>query len=220
MPTPFPFAALLFDLDGVLADTTRLHFRVWEAFGRTHGHEPSTAELLATTGRRGIEVLRDWFGDRLSEGQVLAWTLEREALFKRFVATHPVTQIAGARAYVAAVVEAGIPRAVVTSAVPGNATISLAQVGLEGAFPLVITAADVIHGKPSPEPYLKAAALLGVPPNRALVFEDAVAGLRAARAAGARCVALTTSFPADLLACEQPDWLVQDFTDLPAELWP
>jgi beta-phosphoglucomutase-like phosphatase (HAD superfamily) len=108
--------------------------------------------------------------------------------------------------------------AVATSAVPANAARALARVGLAGRFRVLVTAADVSHGKPHPEPYLTAARRLGVDAARCLVVEDSVSGLRAGHAAGATCLALATTFPRATLAAESPRWVAGDFTDLPGEL--
>jgi beta-phosphoglucomutase-like phosphatase (HAD superfamily) len=87
-------------------------------------------------------------------------------------------------------------------------------------FPVRVTAADVTRGKPDPEVYLKAAAALGVAPSACVVIEDSVLGLRAGRAAGARCLALSTTFPRDVLLNEAPTWLAEDFRALPFSVSP
>jgi HAD superfamily hydrolase (TIGR01509 family) len=219
-PSTYPFAAVLFDLDGIVIDTTELHYRVWDEFARAHKYHPSRAELLATNGRRAGETVRMWLGNGLDEQEVAALTADREAHFNRLLATEPVSAVPGVEAFVAALITAGIPRAVATSAVPANAELSLARVAMTGKFDAVITAADVHRGKPDPEPYLKAAAALGADPKRCVVIEDSVSGIRAAGAAGARCLAMATTFPREQLEDEEPDWLVSTFLDLPPQFWP
>jgi HAD superfamily hydrolase (TIGR01509 family) len=173
--------------------------------------------LLATNGRRAGETIRAWLGASLAENEVVALTSERETLFHRLLASEPVSAVAGAQAFVARLTAAGIPRAVVTSAVPDNAELALDRVGMRAAFNAIITAADVRRGKPDPEGYLKAAAALTIPISKCVVVEDSISGIRAAKIAGARCLGLTTTFPRDALAAERPDWLVADFLDLPPE---
>jgi beta-phosphoglucomutase-like phosphatase (HAD superfamily) len=109
---------------------------------------------------------------------------------------------------------------VVTSAIPANAELALRRVGLQNAFNAIITAADVRQGKPHPEGYLKAAAALAAPIKNCIVIEDSVLGLRAGKSAGARLLALATTFPREALAAERPDWLADDFLNLPIELHP
>ena len=218
--TPYPFAAVLFDLDGVIIDTTTLHYRVWERFGDARGFVPTEAQLLASNGRPARETLRDWFGAALGEDTLAAMMREVEPLVLQALETEPVSAVPGVREFLQALRAAGVPWALGTSATPSHAERALSRLGLSEAFPVRITAADVVRGKPHPEVYLKAAAALGVAPSACLVFEDAVAGLRAARAAGASCVALTTSFPRDVLLREAPHWIVEDFRALPAAIAP
>jgi beta-phosphoglucomutase len=211
----YPFDAVLFDLDGVIINTTELHYRVWDTFARSHGYAPSQAELIATNGRRADDVLRGWFSEGLSEQEAAALTHEREMLFNRMLATEPVSEIPGVSQFLSALREADVPWAVATSAVPMNAELALSRLGLSEMFEVRVTAADVSRGKPDPEVYLKAAAALDVPPSRCVVFEDAVLGLRAGKAAGAKCVALTTTFTRDVLLREEPEWIAEDFRTLP-----
>ena len=216
----FPFSAVLFDLDGVVIDTTAMHYRVWERFGLTRGFVPTGAQLLASNGRPARETLRDWFGAALSEGEIATMMREVEPLVLEALETEPVSEVPGVSEFLQALRAAGVPWALGTSATPAHAERALSRLGLSEAFPVRITAANVVQGKPHPEVYLKAAAALGVPASACLVFEDAVSGLRAARAAGASCVALTTSFPRDVLLREAPHWIAEDFRALPADLTP
>jgi HAD superfamily hydrolase (TIGR01509 family) len=216
----YPFAAVLFDLDGVLIDTTALHYKVWDEFARSRGFIPTQEQLLATNGRRADETVRLWLGSNLSDGQVAAITVDREMYFNRLLRKESVPIVPGAQEFVRSLQKAGVPIAVATSAIPENARDSLSQAGLDGVFGAIITAADVTNGKPNPEPYLKAALRLGVSARDSLVIEDSVSGIRAAKAAGAKCLALTTTFPRDQLSAEAPDWLVPGFTDVPTNLRP
>ncbi|WP_434391297.1 HAD family hydrolase [Melittangium boletus] len=218
--TPYPFSAVLFDLDGVVIDTTALHYRVWERFGLTRGFVPTPAQLLASNGRPARETLREWFGADLGEDALAAMMRQVEPLVLQALETEPVSAVPGVGEFLQALRAAGVPHALGTSATPAHAERALSRLGLSEAFPVRITAANVTQGKPHPEVYLKAAAALGVAPSTCLVFEDALSGLRAARAAGASCVALTTSFPRDVLLHEAPRWIAEDFRALPADLTP
>jgi beta-phosphoglucomutase len=218
--TPYPFAAVLFDLDGVIIDTTQLHYRVWERFAAPRGFVPTGAQLLASNGRPARETLREWFGAALGEEELAAMMRDVEPLVLQALETEPVSPVPGVWEFLQALRAAGVPWALGTSATPAHAECALSRLGLSEAFPVRITAANVTQGKPHPEVYLKAAAAVGAAPSACLVFEDAVSGLRAARAAGASCVALTTSFPRDVLLRESPHWIAEDFRALPAALHP
>ncbi|HYG77067.1 MAG TPA: HAD family phosphatase [Planctomycetota bacterium] len=219
MQKNYPFAAVLFDLDGVIADTTEMHYRLWDAFARRRGYTPMRAELLGTNGVRAAETMRKWFGP-LSDGEIETLTAEQAAYINTVLDSEPLAAIPGAIDYIDSLCRASIPRAVATSARPENAVRYLKNLGLSGKFGALITSADVTQGKPHPGPYLKAAAQLGVSPGQCLVIEDSVSGIQSAKAAGARCLALMTTFPREILAPEKPDWLCQDFRDLPEMLRP
>jgi HAD superfamily hydrolase (TIGR01509 family) len=218
--TRYPFAAVLFDLDGVLIDTTELHYRVWDEFARSRGFVPTREQLLATNGRRANETVRLWLGSNLSDVQIAAITADREIYANRLLQKESVPIVAGAVEFVLALREAAVPIAVATSATPENTATSLAKAGLTGVFGAIVTAADVTNGKPDPEPYLKTTERLRVSASDCLVIEDSVSGIRAAKAAGTKCLALATTFPRESLAAESPDWLVGGFANLPSHLNP
>src|SRR5205085_12443636 len=137
-------------------------------FARAHGYAPTQSELVATNGRRAAETIRNWLGATLTEAEVATLTAERETHFNRLLATEPVDAVAGVHDFIEALRARRVPIAVATSAVPANAELSLARVGLTGAFGAVVTAADVQHGKPNPQCYLTAAERLGVAADRCL----------------------------------------------------
>lgn len=220
MTKAYPFKAVLFDLDGVLIDTADLHYRVWDEFARSKGFVPSPEQLLATNGRRADEVIRLWLGNELTHHLVAALTADREMYFHRLLEVEPVPAVPGAADFVRRLVEAGVPVGVATSATPENARLALTKAGLADIFLATVTAADVTNGKPDPEPYLKLAASLGFGAADCVVIEDSVSGIRAAKASGARCLALATTFPETQLSAESPDWLVAGFANLPPALRP
>jgi HAD superfamily hydrolase (TIGR01509 family) len=95
---------------------------------------------------------------------------------------------------------------------------NLTEIGLPPAsFDALVNGNQVLRKKPHPDLFLTAAARLGLPPAECLVVEDAVSGVKAAKAAGARCLALTTSFPAEQLA--GADWFAPDLAHVPGEIW-
>ncbi|MFD5845420.1 HAD-IA family hydrolase [Streptomyces chartreusis] len=174
-------AALLFDMDGTLVDSTALVESTWAGFCARHGTD--LAEVLAFAhGRPTRETVSHFVPD-----PDLAAAETRRLVALEESETSGITEIPGARAFLAA-----LPRdswAVVTSAGRRLAEVRLAAAGLP--LPEIMVSADeVVHGKPHPEGYLRAAALLGVEPADTIVFEDSDAGVRAALASGARTVVI------------------------------
>jgi HAD superfamily hydrolase (TIGR01509 family) len=214
----FPFAAVLFDLDGVVIDSTELHYRVWSAFGASRGYVPTREELVQTNGCRCEDVVRRWLGQHLSDAVVAELTAARETMGSEYLRTGAVQPITGVESFIRTLQQGEVPMALATSAIPLNTHLSLERLGLHTVFKHRVTAADVQKGKPDPEPYLKAAALLNIPAARCLVIEDSLAGITSGKAAGAKVLALTTTFSRETLSPLNPDWIAQDFNALPVEL--
>ena len=195
-------AAVLCDLDGVLVDSTASVEKHWTEFADAHGLD-ARAVLAVAHGRPARALIADFLPD--SDVDALATELE----------TRETSDAAGALALPGAAELLGaLPGsrlAIVTSGTAPVARARLAATGLEPP-PAFVTADQLAHGKPDPEPYLAAAERLGVPPERCLVIEDAPAGIAAGRAAGARVLGLLTTHGAEALteAGAGPDLVASD----------
>jgi mannitol-1-/sugar-/sorbitol-6-phosphatase len=199
---PLRASAILFDLDGVLADSTPSVTRAWSAWARRVGLDPE--ELLPKVhGRRAIETIRAARPDLDAEAE-LATLVADEA-----TDNDDTNEIPGAGAFVRALPPDAW--AIVTSGLRPVATARLVAAGIP--LPRVmITAESIERGKPNPECYLKGAEALGVDPKDCVVVEDAPIGAEAAREAGMRLVALTTTHRAEQL--QPADLTVPDLTHL------
>ena len=186
----FRCSALLFDLDGVLVDSTRSVDRQWRIWAREQGIDEEKVMALAH-GVRTIDVIRAVAPHLDAEAEVRKLE-SREAEDHDGVAVMP-----GAAELVRAIPEGRW--CVVTS---GTRHLARARLRLAGIpIPMIlITADDVANGKPHPEPYLKAAELLGVDPKECLVIEDAPAGIQSAHAGGMKVIGLTSTYPASALS--------------------
>lgn len=188
--TRFTCKAVLFDLDGVLADSTAVVDRVWRVWADERGLD-GDAIMKVAHGRPSAEIIRD-FAPELSVESEVELLEHREA--------EDLSGLVGIMG--AAVLVRSLPRAswaVVTSGTTMVAQPRLAAVGIPEP-PVLITANDIVRGKPDPEGYLTAASRLGAPAPRCIVIEDSPAGLDAARAAGMKTIGVTTTFPAESLA--------------------
>jgi sugar-phosphatase len=183
-------AAILFDLDGVLVDSRSVVERTWQRWGKLRNvNEPDL--VRRAHGRRSIETVRD-VTPYLDADREVEWLAHAElADFDGVVA------LPGAAAAIEKLAEG--EWAVVTSGGRELAQRRLAHCGL--AIPRVLVAAeDVMLGKPAPEGYMLAAAHLGAEPSACIVVEDTPAGIQSGRGAGAKVVALTTTFASPALA--------------------
>ncbi|MDQ2695942.1 MAG: beta-phosphoglucomutase family hydrolase [Pseudomonadota bacterium] len=173
--------ALIFDLDGTLADTMALHYEAWhEAFAAVGASCPQEfLERLSGVPTHGIVAL---FNEAFSHAlDVVSFTEDKERrAYERLLKTQPI----GPVVEVVRQHKGRLPMAIATGGVRRNAELILRAIGLEGEFDTVITADDAVRPKPSPDIFLEAARRLNVEPGQCLVFEDADAGLEAARRAG------------------------------------
>ncbi len=185
----FPCSAILFDLDGVLVDSTRSVDRQWRRWAREVNVDPDDVVRIAH-GVRTIEVVRGVAPHMDAEAEVMRIE-RREAEDQDCVTVMP-----GASELLASIPQARW--AVVTSGTKYLATARL-RVGRLPIPEILVAADDVTQGKPHPEPYLKGAELLGIEAGECLVIEDAPAGIRAAHAAGMKAIGLTSTYPADAL---------------------
>ncbi|MEU7584813.1 HAD-IA family hydrolase [Micromonospora sp. NPDC049230] len=176
--------AVLFDMDGTLVDSDAAVERAWERWAAEYGIDSSAALALAhgspadRTIRRLLPALDD---------ATVAGAAARQ-LALQYDDLSDVVATPGARELLGTLARLMLPWAVVTSA---DTRLAEARLGAAGIVaPVLVTVEDVRVGKPDPEGYLRAAALLNVPVARCLVVEDAEVGLRAGRAAGAMTAAL------------------------------
>ena len=202
MTQSFRCSAILFDLDGVLVDSTHSVTRQWRIWANENNLD--SAKLLEIAhGRRTIEVVQ-LLTPHLATADEVAKIEQREA-----ADTEGVRVMPGAAELVAS-----IPNGrwgVVTS---GTRHLATSRLGLANIpIPVVlISADDVVEGKPNPEPYLKGAQRLGVDPSECVVIEDAPAGILAAHAGGMKVIALASTYPvADLREAEA---VVQSLTQI------
>lgn len=189
---------MLFDLDGVLVDSTPAVARVWSVWAQRHGLEPERIVTMAH-GRPSIATIRELLpgADHTAE--------DREVERMEIADIGDVVALPGARLLLETLPAARFM--VVTSA-----TRPLAEVRLRAAGFVVpaemITANDIRHGKPHPEPYWKGAEKLKLAPADCIVVEDAPAGIRSAKAAGTRVIALRTTTSDRELRAAGADWIV------------
>jgi sugar-phosphatase len=191
---------VLFDLDGVLVDSTPAVARVWAWWAREHGFDPDETVRVAH-GRPSIATIRELLPDADHEAE------NREVERREIEDVEGVIPLPGALELLQAL---PLDRwAIVTSCTKRLAYVRIRAAGLpEPKY--IVTSDDITHGKPDPEPYLKGALALAFAPSDCIVIEDAPAGIRAGKAAGTRVVALQTTERDELLLAARADYIVRD----------
>lgn len=185
---------VVFDLDGTLVDNMALHAEAFAAFVARHGLPPLDETMRARLdGKRNSDIFPELFGRALPHELLREYAAEKETLY-RDLSRGRLRPAPGLERLLAHLLARGIPMAIATSGPAENVRHTLAETALAERLAVVVRGDEVPRGKPHPDIFLAAAERIGVAPAECLAFEDAPSGVAAARAAGMRCVALTTSF--------------------------
>jgi beta-phosphoglucomutase len=191
--SPTPHLAMIFDMDGVIVDSNPAHREAWARFNLQYGLETTEAMHLRMYGRRNDQIVRDYFGEALSDEEVAARGRAKEALYREMIADRIESMLVpGLRAFLDRY--AAIPKAVASNAEPENIDFLLDKAGLRPYFRAVVDGHQVSNPKPHPDVYLLAASKLGVSPARCVVFEDSPSGALAGAAAGMTVIGIRTTY--------------------------
>jgi HAD superfamily hydrolase (TIGR01509 family) len=204
---------VVFDLDGTLVSNMALHAEAFRVFVERHGLAPLDAALRGRLdGKRNSDIFPILFARALSADEQRRFADEKEGLYRE-LSRGRLRPLPGLERLLAALERRGLPVVVATSAPTQNVPYTLGELGLHGRLTRVVQSDSVPRGKPYPDVFLAAAREIDVAPEDCLAFEDAPAGIRAARAAGMTCVAVTTSFSLAQFEAHdaRPDAAVADF---------
>ena len=213
-----PLDAVIFDFDGVVIDSHSAHERSWFMLAAEIQKNLTSEEFTRTFGQRNETILPllGWAdeGDHL---RIKELGDRKEVLYREILAQEGIVALPGVVTLLENLKTAGIPTAVGTSAQRKNIECAFGLLGISHLFQDVAASEDVTKGKPDPQVFLKAAEKLGADPANCVVIEDAHVGLQAARAAGMKCVGVTTTHSAESLAAEAPDRVVNSLAELDAQ---
>lgn len=205
--------AVLWDMDGVLIDTGALHYETWAAALTPRGFTLTPELFQATFGMNNRGVLTTLFGYEPEAALMAQITDEKEVAFRRLV-RGTARPLPGVLTWLARLQTAGVRQAVASSGPPENIAAVVDELGIGPYFDTLVSGARMA-GKPDPAVFLEAARQLGAAPENCVVVEDAVAGVAAARAAGMRCIAVTTTNLASALTGAA--LIVDSLADLPED---
>lgn len=210
MSTSDPGSLLaIFDHDGVLVDTLKLHQESWFELGRRTGLKLTPEFIHETFGMTNPTILKMVLGDDAKEERIKELEDIKEASYRE-LARGRITLMDGVRETLDALTAAGVKLAIGSSGVRENLELTVKECGLTGRFAAIISGGDVTKGKPDPQVFLMAAERAGAAPSRSVVFEDALVGIQAAKAAGMLAVGVASSHPEDALWEAGADEVVDD----------
>jgi len=204
-------AACLFDMDGVIVDTARFHFRAWHRLADSLGvpfTEEQNEELKGVSRVDSLEKILQW-GNLVLSGtkKIELMNLKNKWYLEYVEQVKPQDMLPGVPEFLRELHEAGIPIGLGSSS--RNAVLILDKLGIMSLFSTVIDGTKVHLSKPNPEVFIKGARELGIAPASAVVFEDAISGVEAARAGGFRCIGV-----GDPAVLSMADAVVPDLTGM------
>lgn len=204
---------VLWDMDGVLVDTGEFHFLSWSTVLADYGIPFSREFFRDTFGMNNAGILSLLLGENLTPELLREIGDRKEEAFRRAVRGR-VYPLPGVLDWLDRLRATGFRQGIASSAPPANIDALVEKLGLRPWFDAIISGSE-LPGKPEPVLLLEVARQLEVPPGRCIVVEDAVAGVEAAKRAGMRCVAVTTTNPAEAL--QAADVVVDRLDALPGD---
>lgn len=206
---------MILDMDGVLVDNMMTHMEAFTEIARRYGVKPDIPSVLAMAGKGNPEIFEEIFpADIVAKVGLKELVEENEAIYRELYAPK-LKPAKGLIEFLDSLKANGIKIAVGTSASKANLNLVLDGIGIRKYFDTIVHAEMVTRCKPDPEIYLVALRELGLGAAECVVFEDAVAGIQAARRAGIKVVAVATSAPKQILEAEPGVVrIINDFTEI------
>lgn len=186
--------AVLWDMDGVLVDTSPFHFSAWKQVMSQYGIELNQNSFKAIFGLKNEVIIQEFFNKEKNDA-ALAQEIEnrKETIFRKLI-HNKITLLPGVHQWLKVFQSRHILQAVASSAPRENIDFLLKEAGILNYFSAVVSA-DSLPSKPDPSIFLKAASMLNTTPQNCVVIEDAVYGIEAAHKAGMKCIAVGNSLP-------------------------
>jgi len=190
--------AVIWDMDGVIADTGPYHLKAWQKVFQKRGVNFTEEDFKHNFGRRNDTIIRNTLGEQIPQSEVDAIAREKEKTFRK-LARQNVKPLPGAIKLIKSLSEHGFKIALASSAPIENIRLVTRSLDINNYFQAIVSGRDVTEGKPSPQGFLLAAQKLGVEPKQCVVIEDAIAGVAACERAGTHCIAVTNTHPKESL---------------------
>jgi len=194
--------AVLWDMDGTLIDSEEFHWISWRDTLANEGIAITHDQFLSSFGQRNDSILPRWLGTAATPERIDRIANAKEQLYRQLLRRDGISPLPGVAHRVHRLHKEGWLQAIASAAPHANIDAILEALSVTHLFQAIVSAEDVHRGKPDPEVYLTAAARVGVPPERCIVVEDAVAGVEGARRAGMKSIGLSRDgkhLPADIV---------------------
>ncbi len=191
--------AVIWDMDGIIADTAAHHLKAWQEVFLKRGVSFTEVRFIESFGQRNDTIIGKVLGDDISPEEVEAISRRKEEIFRRSI-RQDLKPLPGVLPLIKSLAEHRFKMAIASAAPMVNIRQLTRGLNIARCFQAFVSAEDVTEGKPNPQVFQLAARKLGIEPASCLVIEDAVAGVAAAKRAGMRCLAVTNTHPRTSLA--------------------
>jgi HAD superfamily hydrolase (TIGR01509 family) len=208
----------IFDWDGVIINSAEHHRVSWDRLAAETGYVLPEGHFERGFGMKNDVIVPELLGWTTEPAEIRKLSLRKEAIWREVVREMGIKPLPGVEPWLTTLAGEGIPCVIASSTHRENITTTLEIIGLGKYFAAIVAAEDVSRGKPDPEVFLTAANRIGVAPKGGIVFEDALVGIAAAKAAKMRVVAVATTNIREAL--HEADWVVDQLDELSvAKLW-
>ena len=192
-------SAVIWDMDGVIADTAPYHLKAWQRVLKKRGVNFTAEDFRHSFGQRNDNIIRKTLGRQISRSEMEAVAAEKEETFRKMVRQN-IKPLPGVIELIRLLREQGFRLAIASSGPIENIRLIIQSLGIDDCFQAIVSGYDVTESKPSPQGFLLAAQKLGVEPEECVVIEDAITGVAACKSAGTHCIAVTNTNPRDSLS--------------------
>ncbi|MBA7472508.1 Beta-phosphoglucomutase [subsurface metagenome] len=184
--------AVIWDMDGVIADTAQYHHKGWQIVFRKRGANYTKEDFRHNTGKRSDTIIKSVLGEKIAQGEIMAIIREKDETFRQLMGQN-IRPFPGVLKLITSLKEHGFKIAIASSAPMDNIQLITQSLKIRNRFDAIISGWEVTKGKPDPQTFLLAAEKLGVEAEDCIVIEDAISGVTASRRAGMRCIAVTNT---------------------------
>jgi beta-phosphoglucomutase family hydrolase len=202
----------LFDWDGVIIDSSALHQKSWERLAAKENRTLPEGYFKKAFGMKNDRIIPEILGWAKESDVVAMLAKQKEENYRQLIVEEGIHALPGVEWFLNELQAAGIPAIVASSSSRLNIESAIDRIGLRPYFQDIVSGDQVPHGKPDPGIFLLACRTLGYPAHKAIVFEDALVGIEAARAAEMKVVGVTTTHPREKL--RHADWVVDRLDEL------
>ena len=206
--------AVIWDMDGIIADTSQYHHKGWQIVFRKRGINYTEADFRRNTGKRSDTIIREVLGEKIPQNEITEIIQEKDATFRQLMGGN-IKLFPGVLKLITSLKEHDFKIAIASSAPMENIRLITQSLKIDNYFDAIISGWEVTKGKPHPQTFLLAAEKLGVETEDCIVIEDAISGVTASKRAGMRCIAVTNTTSREEL--READLIIDTLEEITAD---